>query len=117
MGDTVRMTPRERYGGKGCMRVARLEPGRDMVLVSPDDYDNAVTHGDAPEGTWAFILEPVDERTTRLIVRSRSGSRAGAFRYLVFDPIHFVMERKMMPSVRILAERERLRRRCPGCLG
>lgn len=104
VGDTVRMTPRERYGGKGCMRVARLEPGRDMVLVSPDDYDNAVTHGDAPEGTWAFILEPVDERTTRLIVRSRSGSRAGAFRYLVFDPIHFVMERKMMLSIRDLAE-------------
>jgi hypothetical protein len=104
VGDTVRMTPRERYGGKGCMRVARLEPGRDMVLVSPDDYDNAVTHGVAPQGIWAFILEPVDERTTRLIVRSRSGPRPGVFRYMVFDPIHFVMERKMMLSIRDLAE-------------
>ena len=37
-------------------------------------------------------------------MRSRSGSRAGAFRYLVFDPIHFVMERKMMLSIRDLAE-------------
>jgi hypothetical protein len=68
------MTPKERYGGLGCMRVARLEPGRDMVLVSPADYENAHTHGVAPEGTWAFLLEPIDERTTRLIVRSRSGS-------------------------------------------
>jgi hypothetical protein len=104
VGDTVRMTPKERYGGMGCMRVARLEPGRDMVLVSPGDYENALTHGVAPEGTWAFLLETIDERTTRLIVRSRSGAKPGALRYLVFDPIHFVMERKMMLGLRDRAQ-------------
>ncbi|HSK78611.1 MAG TPA: hypothetical protein VLQ45_19305 [Thermoanaerobaculia bacterium] len=110
VGDTVWMTPRERYGGKGCSRVARIEPGRDMVLVTPDDYDSAVTKGIAPNGTWAFLLEPVDERTTRLVVRSRSGPKADPFRFLVFDPAHFVMERKMMRGIRDRAEAEEARR-------
>jgi len=104
VGDTVWMAPRERYGGQGCSRVARLEPGRDMVLVSPEDYDSVVAKGLAPNGTWAFILDPIDERTTRLIVRSRSGPQANPFRFLIFDPIHFIMERKMMMGIRDRAE-------------
>ena len=58
MGDTVWMTPSERYGGKGCMRVAQLDPGRAMVLVSPNDYDTVVKTGVAPLGIWSFILDP-----------------------------------------------------------
>jgi hypothetical protein len=34
------------------------------------------------------------------VVRSRSGATAGAGRILFFDPIHFVMERKMMLGIR-----------------
>ena len=33
-------------------------------------------------------------------VRSRSGAKVTAGRYLVFDPIHFIMERKMMLGIR-----------------
>jgi hypothetical protein len=106
VGDTVWMTPSERYGGKGCMRVARLDPGRAMVLVSPDDYDTVVKTGVAPLGIWSFILDPVDERTTRLIVCSRSGPKEGPGRYLIFDPAHFIMERKMMLGIRDRAETE-----------
>ncbi|HSF40005.1 MAG TPA: hypothetical protein VLT87_09450 [Thermoanaerobaculia bacterium] len=109
VGDTVWMTPRERYGGKGCSRVARIEPGRDMVLVTPDDYDSAVTKGFAPNGTWAFLLDPVDEGTTRLVVRSRSGPKADPFRFLIFDPAHFIMEWKMMRGIRDRAEAEAAR--------
>jgi hypothetical protein len=109
VGDTVWMTPKERYGGKGCMRVARLEPGRAMVLVAPGDYDAAMTEGVAPAGTWAFYLHPVDKKITRLIVRSRSGPREGLVRFLLFDPAHFVMERKMMLGIRDRAEAERRR--------
>lgn len=104
VGDTVWMTPPQRYGGRGCMRVARLEEERCMVLVSPEDFPALAAKGVAPEGTWAFILKPVGEKTTRLIVRSRSGSEASPFRFLVFDPIHFVMERKMMLGIRDRAE-------------
>lgn len=110
VGDTVWMAPRERYRGKGCSRVARLEPGRDMVLVAPEDYDSVVTKGIAPNGTWAFLLDPVDEEATRLVVRSRSGPKADPFRFLVFDPIHFLMEQKMMRGIRDRAEAEVERR-------
>jgi hypothetical protein len=67
----------------------------------------------APHGTWALILDPVDERTTRLIVRSRSGAKEGPVRFLVFDPAHFIMERKMMLGIRRRAEAEVSRRMEP----
>jgi len=100
VGDTIWMTPRERYRGMGCVRVARLDAGRALVTVTPDDYDSVVDHDIAPHGTWAFVLDSVDDRTTRLIVRSRSGSKLDPFRVLVFDPIHFIMERKKMLGIR-----------------
>lgn len=100
VGDTVWMAPPQRYGGRGCARVARLDEERCMVLVSPEDYAGLAAKGVAAEGTWAFILEPEDETTTRLIVRSRSGPEATPFRFLVFDPVHFIMERKMMLGLR-----------------
>ena len=107
VGDVVWMTPKERYGGKGCARVARLDPGRAMVLVTPDDYEAVERESVAPHGTWTLILEPIDDRTTRLIVRSRSGPREGPFRFLIFDPAHFIMERKMMLGIRRRAETAR----------
>jgi hypothetical protein len=110
VGDTVWMTPPQRYGGKGCMRVAQVEPGRALILVSPDDYDKAVAEGVAAEGTWAFYLVPVDKKITRLVVRSRSGPKATPGRFLVFDPIHFIMERKMMLGIKARAEARRTRK-------
>ncbi len=104
VGDTVWMAPPQRYQGRGCMRVARLDEERCMVLVAPEDFAALSAKGVAPEGTWAFILEPVDDTTTRLIVRSRSGFKAGLIRFLVFDPVHFIMERKMMLGIRDRAE-------------
>jgi len=105
-GDTVWMTPRERFGGKGCVKVARLDPSRAVVMVSLEDYDAVLKTGVAPHGTWAILLQPLDDRTTRLIVRSRSGPQEGALRFLFFDPAHFIMERKMMLSIRDRAEGE-----------
>lgn len=104
VGDTVWMAPRERYGGRGCSKVAIVEPERALVLVSPEDYDTLEETGRAAEGTWAFLLTPVDKKITRLIVRSRSGPKASPGRVLFFDPIHFVMERKMMLGIRDRAE-------------
>jgi hypothetical protein len=46
---------------------------------------------------------------TRLLVRSRSGNYSSLpqmlFDFLVFDPAHFVMERKMMLGIKERAER------------
>lgn len=107
VGDTVWMTPPQRYDGKGCSRVARLDPERALVMVTPDDYGGVRKTGIAPHGTWAILLQPIDNQTTRLVVRSRSGRKEGAFRFLVFDPAHFIMERKMMLGIRDRAEGER----------
>lgn len=104
VGETVWMATPEHYRGQGCMRVAKVEPGRSLVLVSPADYEALPRTGLAREGVWAFVLEPVDEHTTRLLVRSRSGLTASPGRILLFDPIHFIMERKMMLGIRERAE-------------
>ena len=113
VGDTIWMTPKERYGGKGCVRIAALEPGRSMVLVSPDDHEELLRSGRSPGGCWTFILRPLDDRTTRLILRSRGAENesfsARLFGRLVFDPAHFIMERKMMLEIKQRAER-----RVPG---
>jgi hypothetical protein len=104
VGDTVWMAPPQRYGGKGCMRVAQVEPERALVLVDPEDFPEPAASGSAPHGTWAFYLVPEGAHTCRLVVRSRSPQKAGAGRFLVFDPIHFIMERKMMLGIRDRAE-------------
>ncbi len=92
VGDEVRLHPRV------ALKVAAVEPGRWFVLA--DD--------------WAFVLHPVDERTTRLIVRGR-----GLYNYpdlkhpllnfiywrLIFEPAHFIMERGMLLGIKSRAER------------
>ena len=108
VGETVWMAPPQRFGGRGCTRIARLDPGRVMVQVSPEDYEEVRRTGIAPDGCWAFILEALDEQTTRFVVRSRSGPKPSLFRNLVFDPVHFIMERKMMLGIRDRAERTAL---------
>ncbi|WP_245742198.1 hypothetical protein [Natrinema salaciae] len=89
--------------------VVRLDPGRALVFGPP---------GDSPAWTWAFVLERVDEGTTRLLARTRSvpsrssiGPRAAhpilgeALDYLFWEPAHFVMERKMLRGIKRRAER------------
>jgi hypothetical protein len=82
--------------------VAVLEPGRALVI-----------------GTWAFILQPRPDDQTRLLVRNRDWgylraaaprrlallrAALGAVDYLIGDPLHFAMERKMMLGLKQRAE-------------
>jgi hypothetical protein len=82
--------------------VTVLEPGRALVV-----------------GTWAFILQPMRGGRTRLLVRDRDTGwlrllvprrfalpRLGLslLDYLVGDPLHFVMERRMMLGLKQRAE-------------
>lgn len=98
-GDTIRMA-REDYWVRGpitSMSVARMEPGRTMVLRGHDG------------GTWTFHVDPVDEKTTRFLVRGRKPApetRLGyALRYLFYELPHFIMERGMMRGIEARAER------------
>jgi hypothetical protein len=89
--------------------VTVIEPGRALVI-----------------GTWAFILQPLPGRRTRLLVRDRDWGylRAAAPRrlallraalgvidYLIGEPLHFAMERKMMLGLKQRAESAATRRR------
>jgi hypothetical protein len=76
-------------------RVSRVDPGRVMVL----------------EKWGAFVLEPVGQNTTRFIVRTRGGGETtfadvalAPLGLLVFEPAHFIMQRRMLLGVKELAE-------------
>lgn len=78
------------------LKVLAIEPGRAMVL----------------EKIWAFYLRPIDQQTTRLIIRGRGDYRPDwgnpllnfLFWRVVFEPAHFIMERKMLLGIKRRAE-------------
>ena len=78
------------------MRVERLDPGRAMVVRSSNHA-----------WVWSFELRPAGERT-RLISRNRFDASALPWKdklaYPVIEPGSWVMERKMLLTIRQLAE-------------
>lgn len=87
------------------LRVASVEPGSALVV------SGGVPMGDkAPpyDFTWAFVVCPLSEDETRLVVRERYGyTRRWA--PLFVEPValvSFVMTRKMLHGIRDRAERQ-----------
>jgi hypothetical protein len=79
------------YGDHPLLRVLAIEPNHYLVL----------------EHWGAFVLRRIDSSTTRMLFRSHSQERSllrMVADYLFFDPIHFVMERKMMLGIKERAE-------------
>jgi hypothetical protein len=78
------------------LRVLAIEPERAIVL----------------EKSWGFFLRPVDENTTRLIIRGRGDINPDFKNAIlnlilwrgVFEPAHFIMERKMLLGIKHRAE-------------
>lgn len=78
------------------LKVLAMEPGRAIVL----------------ENSWTFVLHPIDDHTTRLIIRGRGDFNPDLKNALlnfilwrgVFEPAHFIMERKMMLGIKERAE-------------
>lgn len=108
IGDTVWLARRDRYHGEARQKVVQMVRGRVLTLASPTDWGRILRRETSHEGTWAFILVPIDGDRTRLVVRSR-GPEAPTllgrlFWMAVFEPAHFMMERKMMLRVKALAE-------------
>ena len=73
------------------LKVASFESGRAIVL----------------EGWGPFVVEPIDEKSTRVIIRSRVPRRLDVLLYylLTFEIPHFVMERRMLLGIKERAER------------
>jgi hypothetical protein len=76
-----------------AVEVIGLEPGRALWL----------------RGGWSFVLLPLDQQSTRLIVRyPMRPEELGhpIFSFGVFEPAHFVMESGMLLGIKRRAERE-----------
>lgn len=69
--------------------------------------DQAVIYGhkegDAWVDVWQFVLVPQSDGTTRLITRTRTNMTGGMWEMI--RPISFAMERKMLLTIKHLAER------------
>lgn len=90
VGDTVPMAPRGNIlGDVTLLRIKAIEPGR-MITDLP--------------GRW--VLLAVDDQTTRALLREPpQGPVMGeAFAYWVYDPMHFVMEQRMLQGIKERAE-------------
>lgn len=126
----------ERAFGLGIQNVSDVRPEwqtlqvGDVVRATPPNYlaglvdEVAWTVGDvAPEralvleNRGSFVLQPVSDERTRFIIRSKIGDRdrsvwASAASLLGFQLPHFIMQRRMMLTIKALAE-ERYSRRDP----
>jgi hypothetical protein len=95
--DVVRMHRR----GFGS-RVTMLDPERTLVLGGPPNENGS-------QATWGFHLLDGPDGTTRLLERGRNRigrgwlDRLGFGPYLI-DPIGFVMSKKMLRTIKALAE-------------
>ncbi len=101
VGDQVRIGPRK---SDPTFDVAAIEPGRAIILRGDVPGEQAIP----TIWIWIFFLAPIDEKTTRLIIRSRlvyEPNLGNKLTWRVFsDPIAFVMERSMLQGIKVRAE-------------
>ncbi|HNR03146.1 MAG TPA: hypothetical protein PKK59_11485 [Anaerolineaceae bacterium] len=74
--------------------VARLIPEKALIFGHKD--------GEQWAETWQFMLIPQEDGSTRLLTRTSTTMVGGAWE--VFNRIAFVMERKMLLTIKSLAE-------------
>ena len=106
-GDQMWMYPKQKLGGAGGARLVAHEPGRILMFASRALGATV----DQPEaGVWGFVVQALDGGRSRLLAVSRSAPEASpiaaAFGRAVFEPAHYVMERRMLLNLRTLAEGE-----------
>jgi hypothetical protein len=108
-GETVWFCDPKKFHGEGKMIPAIVDPERAFAMVTANDWQNLKAGKLAQESLWSFTLIPVADGQTRLIARVRGGIPPTLTSRLVgrlfWEPAHFVMEQKMLRTVRDLAER------------
>jgi hypothetical protein len=109
VGETVWFATPRRFGGQGRMIAAMVLPQRSFVMVSANDWESLQAGRRPQEAFWSFTLEPLGNGQSRLIARVRGGTpptlASRAVGRLFWEPMHFVMEQKMLRTIRDLAER------------
>lgn len=91
-GEYLRLASAKLYGDRPLLRISHVDPGRSFVL----------------EGWGAFVLIPIDQKTTRMLIRTHAVTRKPLLRLLDFfigEPAHFIMERGMLLGIKERAER------------
>jgi hypothetical protein len=101
VGDTIVTHGRSGFGPP----VTRIEPERALVLGGPPNQKGS-------QATWAFHLLDGPNRTTRLLERGHGVAAKGLSEQLSYgpflmDPIGFVMSKKMLRTIKDLAEATR----------
>jgi hypothetical protein len=98
VGDIVRTNREIQPGHPMGWEVVMVEPDHVLVLKSKS----------LPVGTYAFILNPLDDKT-RLFARDRAIWHwwESPFRLLIFEPLHAYMETGVLQGVKQRAERAR----------
>jgi hypothetical protein len=114
-GDTVSISP------VTPLKVVAFEPERAFVLhtvMNPFTariVDQRLQPGTPTiDWTWAFILEPVGPDATRLLIRVRANIQpqhlGRILSWLALEPVHFLMENKMLQGIQRRAETHRTNR-------
>jgi hypothetical protein len=105
LGDRLWMTPPDRFGGAGHAVLMHLDPGRALGFGTRQIGTSPTAPVDA---SWTFVVEPTGPASARLLVRSRGTGGtalvATAVTVAAFEPMHFVMERRMMEVIKARAE-------------
>jgi hypothetical protein len=95
------------------MTVAVADPPYALVLWQVTSANKAIDPAgpwgdDHVAWSWAFVLEPVDAATTRLLVRMRVSYQPAAkwapYMWLLVEPAHFVMGRRQLLGIQQRAE-------------
>ncbi|HXU80668.1 MAG TPA: hypothetical protein VN914_04685 [Polyangia bacterium] len=101
-----------RPDGSAGFEVLRIDPPRALVLggLFDPDADRQLPFA-APrparywQVTWAFVLEPLDEHTTRLHVRARGAfPRSGRLHAAWIRPVHALMQTAQLRHLAARAE-------------
>lgn len=101
LGDFIRGAPEGWMGG-------RFDDTAGWHVIGIEPYRYLILRDEIEHGSWSFVLKQLNDGSTRLIVRAR-GDRGDSFMeklysYGFFEPAHFLMERKMMLTIKERAE-------------
>ncbi len=97
------------------LEVVFLVPGECFVAYAAPD-DDAIRAGRPwASASWLFVVEPIDERRSRVISRYRcacSNELATKLLYgpTILEPIGFAMDRRMLLGIKARAEKRELQR-------